>query len=107
MGRIQILNTNKNIAIKAHKKSRKDSSAIPNIMPNARNVYTETEISANIFPNKINYGRKRILVDYDEVTPDNVIEVLQKALNVHASNRHDCAQPASRRMPDRRCRPSD
>jgi len=39
---------------------------------------------------KINYGRKRILLDYDEVTPENVIEVLQKALNIHASNRFDC-----------------
>lgn len=43
------------------------------------------------FPyNKINYGRKRIIVDYEEVTPENVIEVLQKALNIHASNRRDC-----------------
>ena len=54
------------------------------------NVSTDSKKIVSIFPNKINYGRKRILVDYDEVTPDNVIEVLQKALNVHASNRHDC-----------------
>ena len=39
---------------------------------------------------KINYGRRRILLDYEEVTPDNVIEVLQKALNIHAANRQDC-----------------
>lgn len=53
----------------------------------------ETTDSNRILPlprNKINYGRKRILLDYDKVTPDNVIEVLQKALNVHASNRYDC-----------------
>jgi len=53
----------------------------------------ETTDSNRILPlpfNKINYGRKRILLDYDEVTPNNVIEVLQKALNVHASNRNDC-----------------
>jgi len=53
----------------------------------------ETTDSNRIYPlprNKIHYGRKRILLDYDEVTPANVIEVLQKAMNVHASNRYDC-----------------
>lgn len=53
----------------------------------------ETTDSNRIVPlqrNKINYGRKRILLDYDKVTPDNVIEVLQKALNIHAANRYDC-----------------
>ena len=54
------------------------------------NASTDSKNIVSILPNKINYGRKRILVDYDEVTPDNVIEVLQKALNVHGSNRHDC-----------------
>ena len=42
------------------------------------------------FPGQIQYGRRRILLDYDEVTPDNVIEVLQKAMNIHAANRKDC-----------------
>ena len=45
---------------------------------------------ANIFQNKINFGRKRILLDYDEVTPENVIEVLQKAMYIHGQNRRDC-----------------
>lgn len=36
------------------------------------------------------YGRRRILLDYDEVTPDNVIEVLQKALNIHNANAREC-----------------
>lgn len=54
------------------------------------NVSTDSNAIIPLFRNKINYGRKRILVDYDRVTPDNVIEVLQKALNIHASNRRDC-----------------
>lgn len=40
--------------------------------------------------NKINYGRKRIILNYDKVTPENVMEVLQKAQNIFASNRKDC-----------------
>lgn len=39
---------------------------------------------------KINFGRRRIMLDYDEVTPDNVIEVLQKAMCIHGANRRDC-----------------
>lgn len=35
-------------------------------------------------------GRQRIILDYDEITPENVIEVMQKALSIHASNRQDC-----------------
>lgn len=36
------------------------------------------------------YGRRRILLDYDRVTPENVIEVLQKALNIHNANAREC-----------------
>lgn len=54
------------------------------------NVSTDSNRIISLFPNKINYGRKRILLDYEKVTPENVIEVLQKALNIHASNRRDC-----------------
>lgn len=54
------------------------------------NVSTDSSRIVPLFRNKINYGRKRIVLDYDKVTPNNVIEVLQKALNVHASNRRDC-----------------
>lgn len=60
---------------------------------NSNMIEKETTDSNIILPflkNKIHYGRKRILLDYDKVTPDNVIEVLQKALNIHASNRYDC-----------------
>lgn len=39
---------------------------------------------------EINFGRQRILVDYVEVTPQNVIEVLEKANKVHESNASDC-----------------
>lgn len=38
----------------------------------------------------LNYGRKKIILDYDEVTPDNVVEVLQKALPWHSRNVRDC-----------------
>lgn len=57
---------------------------------NTENVTTDSNRITSLFRNKINYGRKRIILDFEEVTPDNVIEVLQKALNVHASNRSDC-----------------
>ena len=39
---------------------------------------------------EINFGRQRILVDYIEVNPQNVIEVLEKANKVHESNASDC-----------------
>lgn len=35
-------------------------------------------------------GRQRIILDYDEITPENVVEVMRKALAIHASNRQDC-----------------
>lgn len=54
------------------------------------NISTDSKQIVPLFMNEINYGRKRIILGYDEVTPSNVIEVLQKALNIHASNRHDC-----------------
>jgi len=57
---------------------------------NIDNVTTDSNRIVSLFKNKINYGRKRIILDYEEVTPENVIEVLQKALNIHASNRQDC-----------------
>lgn len=38
----------------------------------------------------LNNGRKRIILDYDEVTPENVMEVMQKALSIHSQNKQDC-----------------
>lgn len=38
----------------------------------------------------LHYGRQRIILDYDEVTPQNVIEVLEKAEKVHSENESDC-----------------
>jgi len=38
----------------------------------------------------LHYGRQRIILDYPEVTKDNLFEVMQKALGIHASNRNDC-----------------
>ena len=39
---------------------------------------------------ELNYGRKRILVDYTEVTSQNVIEILEAAEKIHEENRSDC-----------------
>lgn len=49
-----------------------------------------TNITDKKLFNKIHYGRQDIILDYDEVTPDNVIEVLQKAIGIHNQNRKDC-----------------
>lgn len=48
------------------------------------------EIIDRLLGAPINFGRKRIVLDYDEVTLDNVSEILGKCLSVHASNKHDC-----------------
>lgn len=39
---------------------------------------------------KLNYGRKRIILDYDKVTPNNVLEVFDKAIAIHNANASDC-----------------
>lgn len=39
---------------------------------------------------KLHYGRQRIILPYDEVTPDNLYEVMSKALGVHKQNSRDC-----------------
>lgn len=39
---------------------------------------------------KIHYGRQRILVDYTEVTSQNIIEILEKAEKIHEQNASDC-----------------
>lgn len=44
----------------------------------------------NGFLNKIHYGRQRIILDFDEVTPDNLYQVMQKALSIHGQNARDC-----------------
>lgn len=38
----------------------------------------------------LHYGRQRIILDYPEVTKDNLFEVMQKALGIHNANMHDC-----------------
>ena len=38
----------------------------------------------------LHYGRQRIILDYPEVTPDNLFEVMQKALGIHNQNSQDC-----------------
>lgn len=52
--------------------------------------HTDSKIVTPIIPTKIHYGRQRIILDYTEVTPDNVVEVLQKANYIHGQNRRDC-----------------
>ncbi len=41
-------------------------------------------------PVKINYGRKRIILNYDKVTPSNFREVFDAAFPVFGSNKGDC-----------------
>lgn len=48
------------------------------------------EIIDRLLGGNINFGRKRIILDYEEVTPENVEEVLSKCLSIHASNKSDC-----------------
>lgn len=50
----------------------------------------EDSKSINLLPRHLNFGRRRILLDYDEVNQSNVIDVLNKALSIHATNRKDC-----------------
>lgn len=38
----------------------------------------------------LHYGRQRIILPYDEVTPNNLHEVMQKALGIHKQNSRDC-----------------
>ena len=51
---------------------------------------TDSKDITQLLPRKINYGRRRIILDFEEVTPDNVIDVLKKAMYIHAQNRKDC-----------------
>lgn len=39
---------------------------------------------------ELNHGRHKIILEYDEVTKDNVVEVLQKAIPWHSRNVKDC-----------------
>lgn len=38
----------------------------------------------------LHYGRKRIFLNYDEVTPENFLEVFSKAKALHRPNQQDC-----------------
>lgn len=39
---------------------------------------------------KIHYGRQRIILDYQEVTPDNLFDVMNKVIPIHRQNAQDC-----------------
>lgn len=51
---------------------------------------TDAKNTISLLPRKINYGRRRIILDFEEVNEDNVVEVLKKAMNIHAANKKDC-----------------
>lgn len=38
----------------------------------------------------INNGREKIILDYEEITPENVLDVLDDCLNIHKKNKTDC-----------------
>ena len=38
----------------------------------------------------INNGRERIVLDYEEITPENVLEALDDCLDIHKRNKADC-----------------
>jgi len=38
----------------------------------------------------LHYGRQRIILDYPEITEENLFEVMQKALGIHNKNSLDC-----------------
>lgn len=38
----------------------------------------------------LHYGRQRIILDYPEITPENLYQVMQKALGIHNQNAADC-----------------
>lgn len=40
--------------------------------------------------NVLHGGRRKIILNYSEVTPDNVMEVFQKAIAIHDCNKADC-----------------
>ena len=52
--------------------------------------HTDSKVVTPVLPGKINYGRKRIILDFEEVNPTNVVDVLNKALYVHGQNKRDC-----------------
>ena len=49
-----------------------------------------TSLIDTFYSRKIDYGRKKIILDYDEVTANNIKEVVEKALVFHKRNQHDC-----------------
>jgi SPP1 family phage portal protein len=42
------------------------------------------------YERKINYGRRKIILDYEKVDKNNIKEVVEKALVFHKRNQHDC-----------------
>lgn len=42
------------------------------------------------YERKINYGRRKIILDYEKVDRNNIKEVVEKALVFHKRNQHDC-----------------
>ena len=44
-----------------------------------------------LYDKKINFGRKRIILNYDKITKKNFLEVFNKAYPIFESNQKDCA----------------
>lgn len=47
------------------------------------------QVPASIYASNLRYGRRMVLTDVDEITPENVQQVLSKVLTVHNSNKGD------------------
>lgn len=54
------------------------------------NESTDAKDIISLLPRKLNYGRRRIILDFEEVTEANVVDVLKKAMYIHGQNRKDC-----------------
>ena len=53
-------------------------------------IIDSTNITSIDNSKKLQYGRQRIILNYDKVTPDNFLEVFNKALPIHRKNEQDC-----------------
>ena len=60
------------------------------LLTNTNDMSPDANKIVTFLDNKINYGRKRIVLNYDRVTPNNFLEVFDKALTIHRSNERDC-----------------
>lgn len=55
------------------------------------NNVVDANKKVTITPPKIHYGRQRIILNYDEITPENIKEVFAKAKPIFEANQSDCS----------------